>query len=63
MNTGQAIPISETEWQERLAALEQELTEIDRQDETSEEVTVATGNVTQLTRFSGIDARDWTTIT
>ena len=26
-------------------------------------VTVATGNVTHLTRFSGIDARDWTTIT
>jgi len=37
-NTGQAIPISETEWQERIAALEQELIEIDQQDETLEEV-------------------------
>jgi len=26
-------------------------------------VTVATGNVTHLTRFPGIDARNWTTIT
>ena len=28
-NTGQAISISETEWQERVAALEQDLIEID----------------------------------
>ncbi len=37
-NTGQAIPISETEWQERVAALEQDLIEIDQQDDTPEEV-------------------------
>ncbi len=37
-NTGQAIPISETEWQERVAALEQDLIEIDQQDDTPEGV-------------------------
>ncbi len=37
-NTGQAIPISESEWQERVAALEQDLIEIDQQDDTPEEV-------------------------
>ena len=36
--TGQAIPIAETEWQERLAALEQDLIEIDQLDDTPEEV-------------------------
>ena len=37
-NTGQAIPISETEWQEHVAALEQDLIEIDQQDDTPDEV-------------------------
>jgi len=37
-NTGQAISISETEWQERVAALEQELIEIDQQDDAPDEV-------------------------
>jgi hypothetical protein len=37
-NTGQAIPISETEWKERVAALEQDLIEIDQQDDTPDEV-------------------------
>jgi len=37
-NTGQAIPLSEIEWQERVAALEQDLIEIDQQDDTPEEV-------------------------
>jgi len=37
-NTGQAIPLSEIEWQERVAALEQNLIEIDQQDDTPEEV-------------------------
>jgi hypothetical protein len=37
-NTGQAIPISEIEWQERVAALEQDLIEIDQQDDTPDEV-------------------------
>jgi len=37
-NTGQAIPISEIEWQERMAALEQDLVEIDQQDDTPDEV-------------------------
>ncbi len=36
-NTGQALPISERDWQERVAALERELIEIDRQDDTPEE--------------------------
>ncbi len=36
-NTGQAIPMSERDWQERVAALERELIEIDRQDDTPEE--------------------------
>ena|GEM_PF-4003167 len=38
-NTGQAIPIFEIEWQERVAALEQDLMiEIDQQDDTPDEV-------------------------
>ena len=36
--TGRAIPVPDSEWQERLAALEQELAEIDAQDETPEEI-------------------------
>jgi hypothetical protein len=37
-HTGQAIPIPDSEWQERVAALEQDLIQIDQQDETPEEV-------------------------
>ncbi len=37
-DTGQAIPISETEWQERLAALKQNLIEVDQHDETPDDL-------------------------
>jgi hypothetical protein len=37
-NTGQAIPISDTEWQERVVALEQDSIEIDQEDDTPEQV-------------------------
>jgi hypothetical protein len=35
--TGRAIPISDSEWQERLTALEHELAEIDARDDTPDE--------------------------